>query len=815
MNLHQSSKAARLAVAASVLALGLFHPSAQASEQATTLTLEQVMADPDWIGNAPTNPYFSDDGQAIYYSQKIQGSPESQVWKLDLNTTQSSKVADKDSVTLDSGRGVINPAGTLKTFSSMGDIWVKYLSSGDLRQLTRTNDREVRPQFVGNNKVAYRVGHDFYAIDLNTGLIQQIADLELKKDPDEKKAEGYLETQQSRYFDYIQKQQKHAEIRKQSREDLLQAIEVDAPKSWYLGDKVDLHTLSLSPNGRYLLVGTYPKRKAKDKADNMPHFVTADGYVENEKVRALVGTVKPRNETLYLLDLSSGKKQTLSYDKLPMIKDDPLAEIKKKTAKRNKTEYKPRKGNRGLAVFDWIPNNGVSWADDSSKVAVMLYSDDNKDRWIAAIEPQNGTLKSWDHLRDEAWVNDWDFNDFGWLSDNQTLYFTSEKTGYSHLYLTQGKKAKALTKGAFIVNRVQESNDQKYLYYRANKKHPGVYEVYRVDLANNTSEAVTDLGGMNDYRLSNDGKKVVISHSTATRPVELFYKDLTADLASTKAQPLTNTISSQFSSIDWVQPEFIEVPSREADQPIYARLYKPQGFDANRAEKYPAVIFIHGAGYLQNAHQGWSGYFREFMFHTFLTRQGYVVLDMDFRASKGYGRDWRTAIYRQMGTPEVVDLMDGADWLANQANVERSKVGIYGGSYGGFLTFMALFTEPEAFAAGASLRPVTDWAHYNHGYTSNILNTPYIDPEAYEKSSPIEFAEGLNKPLLIAHGMVDDNVFFKDTVRLVQRLIELEKTQYFETAIYPIEPHGFTEPSSWLDEYKRIYYLFEEHLKGH
>ena len=125
---------------------------------------------------------------------------------------------------------------------------------------------------------------------------------------------------------------------------------------------------------------------------------------------------------------------------------------------------------------------------------------------------------------------------------------------------------------------------------------------------------------------------------------------------------------------------------------------------------------------------------------------------------------------------------------------------------------MALFREPELFAAGTALRPVTDWAHYNHGYTSNILNTPELDPMAYERSSPIEFAKGLAKPLLICAGMQDDNVFFQDTVLLVQRLLELRKDG-FSTAFYPLEPHSFRRPESWLDEYRRIFELFEATLK--
>lgn len=225
----------------------------------------------------------------------------------------------------------------------------------------------------------------------------------------------------------------------------------------------------------------------------------------------------------------------------------------------------------------------------------------------------------------------------------------------------------------------------------------------------------------------------------------------------------------------------------------------------------PAVIFVHGAGYTQNTHHRFPYYFREQMFHNLLTERGYHVLDMDFRASEGYGRDWRTAIYRQMGTPELEDLIDGVNWLITEHQVDPKRVGVYGGSYGGFMTFMAMFKAPEIFAAGAALRPVTDFRHYNHGYTSNILNTPEVDPEAHRRSAPIEFAEGLQGNLLISHGMLDDNVFYKDSVRLVQRLIELKKENW-ELASYPLEAHGYVHPESWLDQYRRILKLFEESI---
>ena len=187
-------------------------------------------------------------------------------------------------------------------------------------------------------------------------------------------------------------------------------------------------------------------------------------------------------------------------------------------------------------------------------------------------------------------------------------------------------------------------------------------------------------------------------------------------------------------------------------------------------------------------------------------------MDIDYRGSAGYGRDWRTGIYRFMGGKDLTDQVDAAAFLSDSLGVDKKRIGIYGGSYGGFITLMAMFTKPGVFAAGAALRPVTDWANYNHGYTSNILNEPFTDSIAYRKSSPLYYADGLQGHLLICHGMLDVNVHYQDAVKLTQRLIELKKDNW-ELASYPMEDHGFVEPSSWTDEYKRIFKLFEAVLK--
>jgi dipeptidyl aminopeptidase/acylaminoacyl peptidase len=282
--------------------------------------------------------------------------------------------------------------------------------------------------------------------------------------------------------------------------------------------------------------------------------------------------------------------------------------------------------------------------------------------------------------------------------------------------------------------------------------------------------------------------------------------------AGAQAKQVTTTPTEEFRNFKWIDPKVITYKARDGAL-VYARLFTPEMIGAKRDPKKPGVVFVHGAGYLQEAHKYWSSsYYRENMFNNILASRGYVVLDPDYRASAGYGRDWRTAIYRHMGGKDLDDVVDGAKFIVETERVDPKRIGVYGGSYGGFITLMAMFTQPDVFAAGAALRPVSDWALYNHGYTSDILNLPQSDAEAYRKSSPIFFAEGLKGALLICHGMVDTNVFFQDSVRLVQRLIELRKENW-SVAVYPVEDHGFLEATSWADEYKRIFNLFETNLK--
>lgn len=771
-----------------------------------TITLEQIMADPDWFGRAPESWYWGDDSNTVFYKQKQLGNPlrDLFVQTLDSNKPAQQVILSQHHIVADKN-AKRNANGSLEIYSFEGNVFVKDIVKKSVKQITHTSANESDAMFITNGNIAYRIGDVFYAHDLTTGQVIELANLQMADKPKGTQApSSYLAKEQHKLINYIALQQRNNKLAELQKDSLTEQNASITSTKYYFGKDNRVSHASLSPAGDKLLVSIAADKSSRDDSDIMPNYVTDDGVIAAEKVRARVANNRQYKEEIFIIDLKKGEKSALSYESLPDFDTDVLANVKKENYARAGKTYQSKKQARNIHLMQmWFP---VKWNAEGSQVALMLEAWDNKTRWLTTVDFANNKLVNQHKLHDDAWIN-YSMNEFDWVG-NDALYYLSEETGYSHLYhkALNSKKAKQLTAGKFEVSDVTLTKDQQRFIFKANKKHPGIYEIYQVDLAKNV-QALTDLGGMNDYALSPDESKLLIEHSSLTMPPELYVQPLSLNA---QAIQITHTVSEQFKAMPWAAPSIVAIPSSNQKEPIYSRVYLPKNYDQS-TEKNRAVMFTHGAGYLQNSHLGWSGYFREFMFHSMLVQQGYVVIDMDYRASAGYGRDWRTSIYRHMGKVEVEDMRDGINWIVENANVDPKRIGTYGGSYGGFLTLMSMFTAPDLFESGSAIRLVSDWAYYNHGYTSNILNTPEDDAIAYERSSPIYFAEGLEKPLLINAPMVDDNVFFEDTVRLVQRLIELEK-QDFETAIYPVEPHGFVQPSSWLNEYRRIYKLFENTL---
>jgi dipeptidyl aminopeptidase/acylaminoacyl peptidase len=799
-----------MTIAAGLCVLACAAPVFGASTPQPQLTLEKIMADPDWIGTAVKDPYWSADGRAVYYSAKRRGSPIFDLHRVDL-AGRKDQVIDPKAMAEADGPVVFDRAGKRAAFARNGDIFVRELAGGRLTQITRTVQNESAPQFSADGRLlSFRVDNSWFVHDFGSGITAPAAVIKLEKDPDAAPAADDLRDMQLRTFSTLKRLHDESMAGRKFADDMRLGDVTRASAPFYLGEDIIIRDAELSPDARWLIIVTVPKSAPKGVEGKLTRYVTESGYEEFETERLRVGRNPPVPQSLLLLNLADHSVHALGVDGLPGIGDDPLKSIREENGTHALDVSAGKPGQRGVLIVPDDPEGGagaIAWSDDGRQLAIQLLAADNKDRWIATVDFANYSLVSQHRLTDPAWVG-WTFNDMGWLNDGRTLWFQSEESGFAHLYTkTLGGVPKALTHGRFEVSEPALSEDGRWFYVLSNAEAPGSYDVYRVPSGGGEMQRVTQFQGVEKFLLDGSGKQLLVTHSTS------YVRDQIAVLkadGSGGARELTDARSDEYKAFSWHEPEIVKIPSTHFDGVIYAKLYRDVA--AATSAKRPAVMFIHGAGYMQNVHLHYPYYFREQMFNSWLASKGYVVLDMDYRASAGYGRDWRTAIYRQMGHPELEDLLDGKKWLVEQQAVDAKRIGLYGGSYGGFMTLMALFRAPGEFAAGAALRPVTDWMQYENNYTSGILNDPRIDPISYKRSSPLEFADGLRDPLLICHGVIDDNVLFEDSMRLYERLIELHKDN-FTISPYPLDRHGFTNADSWLDEYKRIYQLFEAHLK--
>jgi dipeptidyl aminopeptidase/acylaminoacyl peptidase len=781
-----------------LLVLSSFQLAAQ--QKLDKLTVEKIMRDPIWMGTSPSNLQWSNDGAYLYFNWNPEKASADSLYFITLNNKVPTKATAAQVQNQNAtGNIIYNQLRTAYVFTKDADIFYTEIKTGKTKRITQTTDAETNPQFSFNEtKIVYNRSQNLYAWDIASGETMQLTNLKtgeaVKNKEVKNQQEDWLKNDQLQYFEVLRSRKEKKELGEAYNKALPKPKEL---RSIYLEDKT-LQGLVVSPDGRFISYRLY-KAATNAKTAIVPAYVTETGFTTDIQARTKVGSTQGTTE-IFIYDREKDTVFTIKADSIPGIKDLPdyVKDYPKQFEERRKKNL-----TRDVSLAN------ISWSPKGTYVVLDIRSNDNKDRWLMSWDTATNKLNLLDRQRDEAWIGGPGIGfgrNIGWIDEN-TLWFQSEATGYSHLYTinVNTKQKQALTSGKYEVQQVQLSIDKKYFYITTNEVHPGEQQFYRLTIADGKKERITTMTGANQVTISRDEKYIALLYSYSNKPWELYLQE---NKIGAKAEQITNKAQSdEFRSYAWRDPELITFTASDGAQ-VYARIYKPAKPHPNK----PAVLFVHGAGYLQNAHKWWSSYFREYMFNNMLADNGYYVMDIDYRGSAGYGRDWRTGIYRFMGGKDLSDNVDAVNYLVKTYGVNPQHVGLYGGSYGGFITLMGMFNKPDVFAAGAALRPVTDWANYNHGYTSNILNEPYNDSLAYRKSSPFYFAEGLKGHLLICHGMMDVNVHFQDAVKLSQRLIELGKDNW-ELAVYPMEDHGFVEPSSWTDEYKRIFKLFETALK--
>ena len=583
------------------------------AQRLAPLTVEKIMRDPKWIGVAPSNIFWGEDGKQLYFTWNPDKNPGDSLYTISTTNRIPQKVSPAVRRILPALNGNYNRARTRKLYEKNGDVFLLDLVAGKTTQITFTTEREFNPTFSSDErKVVFIAGMNLFSWEIGTGVFVQLSDFRKgtkKSDANLTDQDKWLKADQLAYFQVL----KERNTNKKATERMQKADRPRRPKEIYIEEK-NVDQLNLSPDGKTITCRL--TKTATGKNTIVPSYVTESGYTEDLPARTKVGTPSNGYELL-LYNIEKDTVLSVKTDEIPGIFDatDFRKDYQAKTSKTEKgKEKKPEP--RSVIMF------GPYWSDDGKNNVVVFRAQDNKDRWLLSLDVSTQKLKLLDRQRDEAWVGGpgtgFGSGAIGWVNNSQ-LWFQSEESGYSHLYVydfTTGKK-QSLTSGKYEVQAVELSNDKKLFYITTNEVHPGEKHFYKLPTGGGKAEKLTSLTGANEVTLSPDEKWMAIRYSTSNKPWELY---LVENKAGAKPQQITSSLSEEFKSYAWGEPEVTTFKARDGVD-VYTRVFKPA--NPNGA----AVIFVHGAGYLQNAHKWWSSYFREYMFHNLLADRGYTVLE--------------------------------------------------------------------------------------------------------------------------------------------------------------------------------------------
>ena len=743
---------------------------------------QDASRDDRWLGLEVRDARWAVDGSGVYFRWNRRPAPgqypEGDPWFFASRDGKAAREARADEPIPDR-RPSWSRDGRVAAWADGGSLLVYdggRRGEGVRRLLTLSAGIRRPLTSADGSRIQFSVAEDLYTYDLSTGRVWQVTQKYVVASATNEAAR-WLGSQQRALFDRVRDsvtRRAAAALRERLAPAAAQRIPVD--------HGVQLEQLELSPDGLFV---TFVARTPASPAPLTRYmdYVSHSGYAESETARAKVGEPQDRR-------------------RLGVVKIDPAVDP---DSVRVRWIDLPEAAGREL-----IPA-GPWWSVEGDRAVVQFSSTDWHDLWIAELDLSSGRTEVLAHDHDAAWLGGPPIQPnrgaptlLEWLPGGR-IVFASERSGWSHLYLIdRGGEVRPLTSGSWEVRAAELSRDRSVWLLGAGRENPSDDQLYLLPAAGGELTRLTDRPGRHVGALAPDARRLAIVYGEATQLPDLFLRD---PVPGPVEERVTISGTDAFYRHRLVRPTIVSVAHPDG-KPVWAGLYLPAKPNAERA----AVVHIHGGGYRHFSHHGWSVYgwgLHVGLIH-YLLERGYTVLDFDYRGGAGYGRDYRTDIYRSMGQKDVDGVLPFIDYLVQKHRIDRRRIGVYGVSYGGFFTLMALFRHPGAFAAGIANAAVTDWAHYSHQWTSPILGVPARDSAAYRISSPINYTKTLADPLFIVHGLVDDNVQFQDAARLMQKLIEDGKR--FEVMIYPTEPHTIQTESSRADYVHRAVDFFDRHL---
>ncbi len=467
--------------------------------------------------------------------------------------------------------------------------------------------------------------------------------------------------------------------------------------------------------------------------------------------------------------------------------------------------------------YDWTPPGdslpieyfgpSFSWAPDSKGVSFVTLNRNQTEMAVHLWNADSGTNRTLLVEKDRYWINS--LRPPGFLGGGRFLWL-SERDGWLHLYLysPQGDLIKKLTSGNWMLDHplfsdlpmFQYGGDSGWVYFLSTKADPRERQIYRVRLDGSHLERLSKEPGTHTLLLSPDGRFYVETFSDyKTPPVTRLFKSDGTFLATLDAP------KNHLNDYALGKTEFVTVTAPDGIK-LYARLLKPPDFDPRK--KYPVIVGVYGGPEVQIVRNEWGVTSLQ---DQLFAEHGFLVWSLDNRGSWGRGHAWETTIFKHLGRQELRDQLAGVNYLKSLPYVDSHRMGIWGWSYGGFMTLYTLTHAPDVFKCGAAGGPVTDWKFYDSIYTERYMRTPEENPEGYEESSPLDAAGNLQAKLLLMHGVDDDNVHLQNTINFIEALIRDGKS--YQLYLQPGEKHGFTAYSARLYLTKRLLSFFENNLE--
>ena len=447
----------------------------------------------------------------------------------------------------------------------------------------------------------------------------------------------------------------------------------------------------------------------------------------------------------------------------------------------------------------------VNWLPDSRRIAIQRLNRGQNQLDLLFCDVSNGSSKIALTETDKYWLNISD--DLYFFSDNKRFLWSSERSGYRHFYIydDSGKELMQLTSGDWgisdlggfgpgAMNHPAVDELRGYVYFTSNKDNVLESQLYRVSLNDKSLTRITKDAGSNTSRISPDLSWFINSYSNATTPTrqDLYRMD------GTRVAVINDGNVPDLAQYRLTPQEFVEVTADDGTK-LQASIIKPLDFDPSK--KYPVLINVYGGPHVQLVRNSWGSL--GYLMHEVLAAKGYLVFTLDNRGSWGRGHAFETPIYHQLGKIELQDQLAGVRYLKSLGYVDPARIGITGGSYGGYMTLEALFNAPDAFKAGISDAPVTDWKLYDTIYTERYMGRPQDNPEGYKNSSPVNQAQHLKGKLMLVHGTGDDNVHFANSVEVLNALID-SGLYPDQLMVFPGRGHGISDAAARVLMYRRI-----------